>query len=113
MANLAKKSLTGTFDLVAVGEVELAGILASVQNDACDSPGTRLFLQASQYSTAEAAISPGWIHSHETDLRFRGRVEVQPADRRRISLGCPYDEMKGAGIKVVTFAAARLTPRLA
>ena len=113
MANLAEKGFARAFDLVAVGKVELAGILTSVQNDAFNSAGTRFVLQASQYSSAETAILPDRIYRHEADLRFRRRVYVQSSNRHRLSLRRPDDEVKSRCIKIIALAATRLIPRFA
>ena len=97
----------------SVSNIESLDIVTGVENDGCRARGTSPALAFPQDEASEALTLGLRIDRHETNLGFRGSVEMQATDSESLRIGADDHEMLAFGFAIIFLGATGLIPRRA
>ena len=97
----------------SVSNIESLDTVTGVENDGCRARGTSPALAFPQDEASEAMTLGLWIDRHETNLGFRGSVEMQATDSESLRIGADDHEMLAFGFAIIYLGATGLIPRRA
>ena len=95
----------------SVPDIEFLDIVTGVKNDGCRARGTGPAFAFPQDEASQAMTLGLRIDRHETNLGFRGGVEMQATDGESARIGADDHEMLAVRFTVIFLGTARLIPR--
>ncbi len=97
----------------SVSNIESLDIVTGVENDGCRARGASPALAFPQDEASQAATLGLRIDRHETNLGFRGSVEMQATDGESARIRADDHEMLAFRFAIIFLGAAGLIPRRA